>query len=127
MNAQEARALVAQVTYKDGWNIMFVPPKSPDLLGYIQVEVTNSIDAHTKEPTSWKSGKRYLSNHCCMQEVIGTCLSVIKDAEEHEMREFFRFKGRAIYCPHLNPDVLVEVAAKKESYNTRTTNAMNPE
>lgn len=41
-----------------------------------------------------------------------------------EMREFFRYRGASIYNPHIDPDVLVDVARKASSFNMRD-NAMS--
>jgi hypothetical protein len=121
MNLQQISALVAQVTYKPNWHIaLFGTPESM----YIQLEVTDSVCTVTKQPVDWKSGKRYLSPFMCSQEIIGVCFGLIKDAEEHEMREWFRYKGASIYNPHINPDVLVEVAKKASSFICRD-NAMS--
>lgn len=62
----------------------------------------------------------------CRQEIVGTAFGLIRDAEEHETREWFRYRGASIFNPHLDPDVLVEVARKKTSFVTRT-NAMSME
>ena len=80
----------------------------------------------TGEPCTWKSGKRYLSIYMCRQEIVGAVFGLIKDAEMHEIREWFRYKGASIFNPHLDPDVLAEVAKKKASFNVRE-NAMTME
>lgn len=115
--------IVHRVTYKPGWAIDFHcdGPDRP----YIQLHV-EGFDAVTKTGTAWKSGKRYLSFHMCRQEIVGAVFGLIKDAEEHEMREWFRYRGASIFNPHLDPDALVEVARKKASFNMRE-NAMSME
>lgn len=117
----EIKKLVAQITYKPNWDIMCMwdSPAS-----YIQIHVTNSIDSVSRETCEWKSGKRYLSEFMCRQELIGVVYGLIEAAEIHEMREWFRYKGASIYNPHLDPDVLVEVAKKASSFNCRD-NAMS--
>ena len=62
----------------------------------------------------------------CRQEVVSAVYGAIEKAELHEIREFFRYKGASIFNPHLDPDVLAEVAKKKESFNMRD-NAMTME
>jgi hypothetical protein len=53
----------------------------------------------------------------CRQEVIAAVYGAIEKAELHEVREFFRYKGASIFNPHLDPDVLAEVARKRSSFN----------
>jgi hypothetical protein len=114
--------LVEAITYKPGWTIEY---GTQDNRPFIQATVDERSDL-TMDPTGksqerqpWKSGKRYLSPHICRQEVIGAVLGLIKDAEMHEVHEWFRYRGAAIYNPHLDPDVLVEVARRKSSFNVR--------
>lgn len=113
--------IVHSITYKPGWRILLGSGGDKGGRYYIQVVVdeTAGIDSVTKKPTSWKSGKRYLSPFMCKQEIVGVCFSIIKEAEEHEMREWFRYKGRSIYNPHLSPDALAEFAAVGSNFNYR--------
>ena len=127
MTAEETRAIIAQITYKPGWT--FLVGEDGDRL-YVQAAVSTESDLtmdptrRTTERTPWKSGKRYLSPFMCRQEVVGTVLGLIQDAEMHEVREWFRYRGASIYNPHLDPDVLMEVARRKASFSVRE-NAMS--
>lgn len=123
MNNIQISKLLSQITYKPNWNIIL--GGDLDRL-FIQLKVTDSIDSVTKQPCDWKSGKRYISEFMCRQEIIGVVYSLIESAEIHEMREWFRYKGASIYNPHLDPDVLVKVANKASSFNCRV-NAMSME
>jgi hypothetical protein len=114
----EMREIIESITYKHGWEIELDHDDRP----YIQLRVIGT-DSVTHQRTVWKSGKRYLSPHMCRQEIVGAVFGLIKDAEEHEMREWFRYKGASIFNPHLDPDALAEVAKKKASFNVRD-NAM---
>lgn len=130
--------IINNCSYKDNWKIVVRRDHSPSLsIGpsnsevdriyndrlYLQLEVTNSIDTTTKLPCNWRGGKRYLSLHMCNQEVVGIVFGMIKDAEMHELHEWFRYKGSSIYNPHLDPDALAILASKKSSFITRV-NAM---
>lgn len=132
----EVAEIVDACTYKPGWHIclradpMQSQPDHPSQMRYfIQLEVdataraaVGSVAPHDVEP--WKSGKRYISLHMCRQEIVGVIFDLIKGAEDHELREWFRYQGAAIYNPHLDPDVLAEVARRKASFVMRD-NAMN--
>lgn len=125
MQYHEMTELVQNCSYKPGWIIQLKNDGRP----YLQLEVNElaeaSIDSHKRDGTRvpWKSGKRYLSLHMCRQEVVGAVFALIKDAEMHEIHEWFRYRDVSIYNPHLDPDVLSIIARRKSSYNVRE-NAM---
>jgi hypothetical protein len=129
MTATEMAEIVGLITYKPGWRIVFHDGERP----FVQLEVSEESDA-TLDPTAktpdvrvpWKSGKRYLSPFMCRQEVVGAVFGLIKDAELHETHEWFRYRGASIFNPHLDPDVLVQVARRASSFVTRE-NAMSME
>lgn len=118
--------IINAITYKDGWHILYGESEGRP---YVQIAVDSSADiakcAFTGAIVPWKSGKRYLSPHMCRQEVVCTVLGAIKDAEAHETHEWFKYKGAAIYNPHLDPDKLVDFA-KLSNMNMRA-NAMTME
>lgn len=117
-------SLVQQITYKPGWQIHLCE----DNRGiYIQVGVTTeaeiSLDMITGERVAWKGAKHYLSPWMCDSEVVGAAFGAIRQAEEHEVREWFRFKRRSIFNPHLSVHALVDLSSKLANFDTRP-NAM---
>ena len=114
MDAAEFLKIIDDIEYKPGWSVYI----GFDGRWYLQIICSDSLCADTMEPAEWKSGKRYLSEHMCRQEIIGVVFDLIKSAEDHEMREFFKYRGRAIYCPHIDPDVLHSIATK-DNMNVR--------
>lgn len=126
MDHRDFSDIVALIKYKPGWTI-FV--ERDDKRSYVQIAVSAETEAamdptgKTDVRTPWKSGKRYLSPHMCRQEVVGVVFGLIKDAEMHEVHEWFRYRGSSIYNPHLDPEVLAEVASRKSSFIVRE-NAM---
>lgn len=127
----EQRDLVSACTYKPGWIVGYDwETTETTYRPYIQVVVTTDAEASMESSGplkgtrfSWKGGKRYLSLYMCRQEVVSAVFAAFLAAEEHEVREWFRYKGASIFNPHLDPDVLAEVARKKASFNVRE-NAM---
>jgi len=109
------RQIIEQIQYKPNWNILFFEGTERP---YIQLKVLGNCSI-TGDLVPWVSGKRFLSYFMSNQEIVGSVFALIKDAEDHEMREFFRYKGKAIYNPHLDPDKLAEFASKKENFNYR--------
>lgn len=118
LTLDDIKDIVSKVTYKDGWTIQVYEGHGRS---YIQVSVDASVGicSVSKQNTAWKSGKHYLSPYMCKQEIVGVCFAAIKASEEHEMREWFRYKGASIFNPHLDPDQLVELAKKKSAFVTR--------
>lgn len=113
--------IIAKCSYKPNWTVLL---KHDHDMYYLQCSVTDVLDSVTGMPTNYKSGKRYLSPHMCRQEVVGVVFAVIKDAEMHEVHEWFRYAGRSIYNPHLDPEALADLASKKGSFICRA-NAMS--
>ncbi len=130
MTFEDMTAIAAAIAYKPGWKLLL--RRDAGQRPYLQLEVDRSalasLDATTRDGSRkpWRSGKRYLSKHMCRQEIVGAAFGLIRDAEEHEMREWFRYCGAAIYCPHLDPAALVDVARRSSSFNIRA-NAMTME
>lgn len=118
----DVKSIVGQCSYKKGWELSVTLDKKGV---YIQIKNTTGVCSITSEHSPWVSGKRYLSEWMCKQEIVGVVFALIKDAEMHELHEFFRYKGAAIYNPHLDPDVLVEVAKKKSSFICREDSMTN--
>lgn len=120
-------SIIGKITYKPGW---YFRTGLEEGRMWVQVGVTEeaeiSFDPIAGKKVPWRGAKHYLSPHMCRQEVVGTVYHAIERAEMHELSEWFRYKGRSIYNPHLDPDVLAEVASKKASFNTRV-NAMTME
>lgn len=128
----EFQEYVDAITYKPGWYMRTgVELGGPDgSRMWVQIGVTEeaeiSWDPIAGKKVPWRGGKHYLSKHMCRQEIVGTIHHAFQRAEMHEMNEWFRYKGRSIYNPHLDPDALVEVAARAKNFNTRV-NAMTME
>ncbi len=124
---EEILSIISRITYKPGWSVLMgFDGDRP----FIQVEVDETAEASLDSAkrdgsrTPWKSAKRYLSRHMCRQEVVGAVFGLLKDAELHEIHEWFRYRGASIFNPHLDPDVLATVARKASSFVVRE-NAMS--
>lgn len=116
--------LIASITYKPGW--YFRAGVEGTRMWY-QVGVTKeaeiSFDPIEGTKVPWRGAKHYLSEHMCRNEIVTGVKHAIDRAEMHEVNEWFRYKGKSIYNPHLDPDSLVEVAKYAKNFNTRE-NAM---
>lgn len=63
--------------------------------------------------------KWYISRHATASEVIQTVLAALLAAVEHEAREAFLYRGRAIFAPHYHADVLHTVCGSHAITETR--------
>jgi hypothetical protein len=126
LTLEEIGSIVGSITYKPGWTVLFEGGERPFVQVSVSAESDASLDSAKRDGTRtpWKSGKRYLSWHMCRQEIVGVVFDLIKAAELHEAHEWFRYRGASIYNPHLDPDVLADVARRASSFVVRD-NAMS--
>lgn len=122
MTVDDIFEIVAAITYKPGWVVQL--GCDTEARPYLQVAVDRTAEAAidstaSANRTPWRSAKRYISLHMCRQEIVGAAFAAIRDAEEHEMREWFRYRGASIFNPHLDPDVLAQVAKRASSFCLR--------
>lgn len=70
---------------------------------YLQVKCSASVDG------PWSGRKWSLSPHMVTSEIVRTAYKAIIAAEEHEIAEKFRYRGAAIYGPHMFVDALADL------------------
>lgn len=127
MTKSEILAIFALITFKPGWSFRF--GEEADRMWFqicVDASSPDCIDSITGEPAPWRGAKHFLSPHMCRNEIVGAAFQAINRAIEHETREWFRYRGRSIFNPHLDPDALAELASKAANFNTRV-NAMTME
>lgn len=124
----QMKEIVRQITYKPYWSVLLDldAEKRPFVQIFVGACSESSLSPITGQREAWKSGKHYLSPHMCRQEVVGTVFGAIRAAEEHETKEWFRYRGSAIFNPHLDPDALAEFARHLKNFDLRD-NAMTME
>lgn len=88
------------VTYKPGYRLALKEDESGRF--YYQVVNTESVCAITGRRQTDTGGKAYLSPHATRSELVQTAFGLFKAYEEHESREFFRFRGKQVYGPHMD-------------------------
>lgn len=122
---EDFKKIVDQIVYKKGWHINV---RSNAAGVYLQISVDETADvakdAFTGEVAPWSGAKIPMSPHMCDSEVVGTVFDAIKRAEEHEMREWFKFANRRIFNPHISIYALHSIAGKLENLDMRE-NAMS--
>lgn len=80
--------------------------------GYIQIVAVDKC-SQTGKPYMWKGRKWRLSSHMTDSEVVQTIFLAYQTAMEHDLREFFKWKGEAIFRPHFDIRVLHELSAHR--------------
>lgn len=88
------------VTYKPGYQLLLLSDGDSGRW-YYQVQCTRP-DAFTGEPGIGRGGKAYLSPHATLSELVQTAFGLFKGYEEHEAREFFRWRGEQVFGPHMD-------------------------
>lgn len=86
-------------------------PENKDI--YLQVRKWRA-DTHTREMGWGRGAKYYISEHALPSEVAQRAIRACLDFAEHEIREAFQYRGRRIFGPHLNHDLLWKIAEEEE-------------
>jgi hypothetical protein len=110
------RDIVARIEYRPDYRFeVEIDKKDPQGRVYIQLWHTRP-DAVTGATGEGRGGKRYLSPHMTDSEIVRACLGACLAYEEHEVREFFRYRpdgeaeARPIFGPHGDVNMLWRVA-----------------
>jgi hypothetical protein len=75
---------------------------------FLQAEF-HSPCSQTGKVTLQKTRKWQLSQYMTESELIQTVFKCVLTAIEHEAREQFKYKGRAVYGPHFDVRALMEL------------------
>lgn len=101
--------IVADISYKNDYRLFVDVDTVSRKRVYMQVTCFRK-DTVTGQWGYGKGGKFYLSPHMTDQEIVQNAFGLFKAYEEHECREFFMYKGKRIYGPHISLDALLEIA-----------------
>lgn len=97
--AVDVEGLVSDITFIPGWGIHTNIANT-----FLQVFITRR---HL--PTLW-CREWPLTPSMTKSEIVQTAFMAIMAAQEHETREAFKYKGKAIFGPHFDVDDLWEIA-----------------
>lgn len=104
MTRDDFNSILSQVSFRD-WRYVV----GADLGGcYLVIEFDEPCNI-TGEPATQRSRKWRLSSHMTRSEVTQTALMATLAAMEHEIREQFTYRGKAVYGPHFDVDQLHEL------------------
>lgn len=117
MRIDDLQKVVDEISYKD-WQFRLLEKGDGFLL---QVEFMARC-IKSGELALQRGRKWYISSHACRSEIVRTAYKAIEAAEMHELHENFKYKGKLIFDPHIDPLALacgIEEGVLKE--NTRFT------
>jgi hypothetical protein len=103
MTKSDFEAILKDVAFR---NYRFIIRE--DRLGtvlYLQAEYDEQC-ALTGNMTIQKTRKWRLSEHMTKSEFVQTVFACVMQSVEHTVREFFKYRGRAVYSPHYDVDAL---------------------
>lgn len=86
---------------------------------YLQVAFMSPC-AVTGELVEQRGRKWRLSSFMTKSEIVSTALKAVLTAEEHEAREQFKYKSKAIFGPHFDVDKLADLC-DTDSQDVRQT------
>jgi hypothetical protein len=109
MTPDYARGILRDVKYKD-WRFDVIEGEG---VFFLQVWF-DAEDLVTGELDIQRGRKWYLSSFMRKSEVVMTAFKAIMTAEEHEVREGFRYRGRRVFSPHISIDALWDACHKVE-------------
>jgi hypothetical protein len=72
---------------------------------------------------AWEGKKWFLSSPPTRSEIVQTAFKAVITALEHEARETFRCKGEAIFGPHFDCDLLVELCKRTDAQDVAAETA----
>lgn len=98
--------IIKDIKYKD-YTIM--DKVGIDGRPYLQVDMGMTTCAGTGESTVMWGRKWYLSPHMTETEIVQTAFKAVLAAEEHEVREFFEYKGRKVFNPHFDVNDMIKL------------------
>jgi hypothetical protein len=108
VNAEQIRAILADVSF---------PGYTFEVGGrertYIRALFEDRCTA-TGQPYSHTTRKWYVSQHAVKNEIVQTALKCVLTSLEHEARERFKYRGKAIFGPHFDVDALHRICSDKE-------------
>jgi hypothetical protein len=67
----------------------------------------------TGSPQVWNGRRWLLSVRMSKSEIVQTAFKAVITAWEHEAREMFKYKGEAIFGPHIDCDRLAELCRRE--------------
>lgn len=105
---ERMEGIIGRIEYKN-WDFVFYSNGS-----YLQIQFIAPCHDNPMNNSLQKGRKWLISEHMTDSEIVQTAFLAIQVAEEHEMRETFKFEGQAIFGPHFDLHHLAEAISVGE-------------
>lgn len=106
MTVNQLDKIIERIKYKDWVCSLLVDDAGPQIMWtFLAPDYTNEFDALR----AWNSRKYRISKHMTESEVVQTAFLAALQAEEHECREAFSYKGKHPFNPHIALSALLSV------------------
>jgi hypothetical protein len=122
MTLQELASIFDDVTYKD---YMFHAMQTSEHFEVKATFIGGDLTKPSLTPTLQHTRKWVVSRFASRSEVVQTLFKLVVTSEEHEAREAFRYRGKAIFGPHFSVDTLHQICGKAENYDYRDPAVVN--
>lgn len=103
---EEIRQIASKIEYKEEWKLTVGLPEHDNIKMWWTFKAPCVKTGEFGEVNSRKWG---VSRWSTESEVVQTALMAALAAEEHEAREAFQYKGKRVFNPHIDVNVLLEV------------------
>jgi hypothetical protein len=111
MNIEEIKQFYADnISYKD-WEFVI---REKNGVPYLQIQF-NAPDNFSGKHERQYCRKWMLSEFMTVTELVETAYKAVRMAEEHELRESFKYKGHAIFNSHIYVGHLLEILKENDS------------
>lgn len=119
MTFDEIAIVLEHVAYKPGWKVKV--HLGAGCVMYMQVHY-DGTGAYGPEP--WTGRKWQVSQWMTATELVHTAFKAVLAAEEHETREFFKYKGVEVCGPHWDVEDIVGLVRMGRLQTETRTDAM---
>lgn len=107
LTLDEIQSVLKNINFKD-FNFVAEPVN----MGFYLQIYTNEIDVGTGRSNLMSGRKWFVSEYASKNEIVRTAFKAVLTWQEHESREFFKYKNLSIFSPHLNIDDLVALSTQ---------------
>lgn len=97
MKLSGVRRIVNRITYKPGTEVVAHEPVKGVICVYV---AANVYDSRTLGPSEFRGRDFALASDAKTDEIIKSAFLALKTFEEHELMEFFKYKGKTVFDPH---------------------------
>lgn len=103
MTFEQIQEIVSNIKYKNWYVEVFAMPKYTVRVSWFDADI-NTGKRELQISREWFLDPKTLTEDM----IVSTVFKCIHNAEDHEVRENFKYKGKRIYDPHISLKTLME-------------------